>query len=175
MKKLTIITTGLMMFLSTAVFANEGEKKSKKAERSALSESLVGRSVTVNRQVSESFTAKFTGAEKVSWKQNEEFYFAEFKLNQKDMFAAYNAEGELLGVSRNLELSQVPLHVEMSIREKYKDYRIANNVTEVVLEGGTTYYLHAESKTRILKLECDSYGQVYVAERTKKKLVGSVY
>ena len=176
MKKLIIITTGLMLFLGTAVFANEGEKKSKKVERSALSESLVGStSVTVNKEVSRSFTEKFTGAENVSWKQNEEFYFVDFKLNKKDMFAAYNAEGELLGVSRNLELSQLPLHVEMSIREKYKDYRIANNVTEVVLEGGTTYYLHAESKTRILKLECDSYGQVYVAERTKKKLVGSVY
>ena len=174
MKTLTVITVGLMMFLSTAVSANEGKKKSKKVEK-ALSETSTGKLVTVNKQVSNSFTSKFTGAENVSWKQNEDFYFADFKLNKKDMFAAYNADGELLGVARNLKLSQLPLHVEMSVREKYADYRIANNVTEVVFDGGTTYYLHAENKTHILKLECDSYGQVFVAKRTKKKLVGSVY
>src|SRR5687768_4116734 len=103
MKKLTIITTGLMLFLGTAVFANEGEKKSKK-EASPVATSFGGTSVTVNKEISKSFTSKFSAAENVSWKQREEFYFADFKVNEQNMFAAYSAEGELLGVSRNLKL-----------------------------------------------------------------------
>ncbi len=174
MKKLTIIATGLMLFLGTTAFANEGEKKSGK-EVSPIAASFGGTAVTANTQVSKSFNATFASAENVSWKQRDEFYFADFKLNDKNMFAAFSADGELLGITRNLELSQLPMHVEMAIKEKYKDYRIINSVTEMVFQGETTYHLQAENKTRILQLKSDSDGQIYVVQRTKKKLVGSVY
>lgn len=174
MKKLTLITTGLMLFLCTSVFANEGEKKSKK-ETSLVAGSFGGVSVTVSKEISKSFTSKFSGGEDVKWKQREEFFFADFKVNQKDMFAAYSAKGELLGVSRSLLLTELPMHVEMSIRDNYKDYKIDNVITEMVFDGETTYHLQVENKTRYLKLKCDSQGHISIAKRTKKKLIGSVY
>lgn len=176
MKKLTTITAGLILFLGTSAFANwgGGEKKSKETKTTTAPASPAA-STVVTDQVSKSFTAKFASAENVNWKQKEEFYFADFKVNQQSMFAAYNADGDLLGISRTVKLSQLPLHVEMSIRENYKNYKIDETVNEMVLDGETSYHLQVEDKNRYLKLKCDSDGQISVLKRTKKKLVGSVY
>lgn len=176
MKKVTIITAGFILFLGTTALADwgGGYKKSKNND-SPLASSSTNASTTVTIEVSKAFSAKFASAENVSWKQKEEFYFADFKVNQQYMCAAYNAEGELLGMSRSVKLSQLPLHVEMSIREKYKDYKIDDIVTEIVLDGETAYYLQVEDKFRFLKLKVDSYGNCTVLKRTKKKLIGTVY
>ncbi len=176
MKKLTTITAGLILFLGTSAFANwgGGEKKTKE-NNSPLATTSTGASIIVTRVISKSFTEKFNSAEDVSWKEREGFFFADFKVNDEKMFAAYNEDGDLLGISRNVQFSELPMHVAMAIKEKYKDYKIDNLVTEMVLDGGTTYQLQVEDKSRYLTLKCNSDGQITVVKRTKKKLHGSVY
>lgn len=175
MKKLTVIVTGIAIVLGNTALADRSENNPDIFGSFGRDKAFDVSAVTLTKEISKSFSSKFSGAENVSWRQREEFYFADFKVNQKNMFAAYTPEGELLGVTRVLELSQLPFNVEMSIRENFVNHRIDKTITEMVHDGETTYHLNAESKTHFLKLKCNSEGEVYVVKRTKKKLIGSVY
>ena len=84
------------------------------------------------------------------------------------MNAAYNEKGELIGISRKLQLSEVPLNVTKSLKLDFEGYTILNNVTEILFEGQTVYYATAEGVSKILKLKCFSDGQIYVEKRIKK-------
>jgi len=127
-------------------------------------------------EVQSAFKKNFVGASNVNWKQTDDFYFANFQIDKKEFFAAYNSKGELLGMSRTVELADLPLALSMSIKEQYKDYEVFNSVTEIVSEGSTSYYLTAENSSRILKLKGTSDGQITIDEKIKKKnLVGRAY
>ena len=148
MKKLTMIFAVLALMAGTSVFANTGDKLSK--------------------AVKAEFQKSFSGAENVTWEIDEEFYFASFELNEKRVDAAYDEKGTLVGLSRKLQLSAVPLTVSQSLQSAYPDYVIGNTVTEVVYEGQTFYYANAAGATWILKLKCFPDGQIYVEKKTKK-------
>jgi len=175
MKKLTTVIAALSLFFSAsastptprghAVFNalfNVKNAKSVKAEN-----------VTTN--VTNSFKNKFAKAEKVSWNEYESFYFAEFVVNEKSFKVAYSNEGELLAMSRSLPTDLLPLAVTNALNENYQEYKISANVTEIAMQGSTSYYLTVEGKTRFLLLKCYTDGSISVVKKIKKKiLVGSV-
>jgi len=148
MKKLTMVFALLAMVAGTSAFANTGDK--------------------VSKAVQTAFQKSFTGAVNVTWESTDDFYFASFELNGKTVDAAYNDKGELVGISRRLQLSDIPLSISQSLKSEYADYVISNNVTEVVYEGRTFYYATAIGATKILKLKCLSDGQIYVEKKDKK-------
>ena len=148
MKKLTMIFAVLALMAGTSAFASTGDK--------------------VTKAVKTEFQKNFSAAENVTWEIDEGFYFASFELNGKTVNAAYDETGTLVGLSRTLQLSAVPLSVSQSLRSAYPDYVIANTVTEVVYEGQTFYYATAEGTTRILKLKCFSDGLIYVEKKIEK-------
>ena len=148
MKKLTMIFAVLALMAGTSVFASTGDK--------------------VSKTVKAEFQKNFSGAENVTWEIAYEFYLASFELNGKTLNAAYDERGTLVGITRKLHLSEIPLTISRSLQSGYSDYVIANTVTEVVYDGQTFYYATAEAATRTLKLKCFSDGQVYVEKKIKK-------
>jgi hypothetical protein len=149
MKKLKTMFAAIAFLLATSAFASPGPEK-------------------VSEKVRAEFEKNFTGASNVSWEKKDDFYFASFKLNEKEISAAYNESGELMGVSRIIETSQLPLNVSLAIADKYKEYTVAKNVTEIVFDGQTNYYVSVENSQKILKLKCTSYGDISVDSKTKK-------
>ncbi|MEP7165241.1 MAG: hypothetical protein ABI741_11130 [Ferruginibacter sp.] len=148
MKKLAMIFAVLALMAGTSAFANTGDK--------------------VTKAVKVEFQKNFPVAENVTWEIAEDFYFASFDLNGRTVNAAYNENGELVGVSRKLQLSEIPLGILQSLQSGYAGYVIGNKVTEVVYEGKTFYYATAEGATRILKLKCFTDGEIYVEKKIKK-------
>ena len=149
MKKLKTMFAAVAILLATSAFASPGPEK-------------------ISERVKAEFEKNFTGALNVNWEKKDDFYFASFKLNEKEVSAAYNESGELLGVSRVIETSQLPLNVSLAIANSYKDYAVANNVSEIVFDGQTNYYVNVETSQKILKLKCNSYGEITVERKTKK-------
>ncbi|WP_462252375.1 hypothetical protein [Ferruginibacter sp.] len=149
MKKLKTMFAAVAILLATSAFASPGPEK-------------------ISERVKAEFEKNFTGALNVNWEKKDDFYFASFKLNEKEVSAAYNESGELLGVSRVIETSQLPLNVSLAITNRYKDYTVANNVSEIVFDGQTNYYVNVENSQKILKLKCNSYGEITVERKTKK-------
>lgn len=149
MKKLKTMFAAVAILLATSAFASPGPEK-------------------ISERVKAEFEKNFTGALNVNWEKKDDFYFASFKLNENEVSAAYNESGELLGVSRVIETSQLPLNVSLAITNRYKDYTVANNVSEIVFDGQTNYYVNVENSQKILKLKCNSYGEITVERKTKK-------
>jgi hypothetical protein len=106
MKKLKTMFAAIAVLLATSAFASPGPEK-------------------ISERVKAEFEKNFTGALNVNWEKKDDFYFASFKLNEKEISAAYNESGELLGVSRVIETSQLPLNVTLAIASRYKDYTVA--------------------------------------------------
>ncbi len=149
MKKLKTLFAVAAILLATSAFASPDPDK-------------------VSEKVKAEFEKNFTGAQQVNWKKNDDFYFAFFKLNESEVTAAYNESGELLGISRNIDLKQLPLNVALAIKANYNGYTVAQNVTELIFEGQTSYYVNIENSKKILRLKCSSDGSIHVDSKTKK-------
>jgi hypothetical protein len=149
MKKLQTVFAAVSLLLATSAFAVTGPEK-------------------VSPIVKTAFEKSFTGASNVSWEKNDDFYFAHFKLNTRDMDAAYNENGELLGMSRVIASSELPLNVSRAITDKYPEYTVNNTVTEISYEGQTNYYVNVTNSRQLLKLKCAGNGEISIDKKTKK-------
>lgn len=149
MKKFATVLTAIVMLFTTAAFAAGGDN-------------------VVTAKVKAAFQTDFSGAQKVDWEKTSDFYFASFLLNNVRVDAAYNEDGDLVGTSRRVLTSQVPLNVSLVLTKKYSDYSIEKGALELSYEGETSYYVTAENDKQVLKLKCSSNGEISVEKRTKK-------
>lgn len=148
MKKLTTVFAVLAIMAGTSAFANSGDK--------------------VSKAVQTAFQKNFSGAANVNWEVSDDLCFASFELNGKKVDAAYDENGVLMGYSRKLQLSEIPLNIAQALEKDFAGYTIANGVTEIDYEGQTFYYANAVGATKILRLKCFSDGQVFVESKIKK-------
>ncbi|MEO7045600.1 MAG: hypothetical protein ABI091_09870 [Ferruginibacter sp.] len=162
MKKLTT-TMLLALFISVSAFATDGKKVSAEKE------------TKVSKNVSASFLQDFKNASNVSWNKTSEFYIAEFKLKEETMSAAYDEDGALLGMARTLKFSELPMSAQEALGDRFAKYSFKGNVTEVIYDGETNYYLWAEGKDKDLKIKCSPAGNITVEKTIKKQVLPILY
>lgn len=146
MKKLLIVALILLTGLSTT-FANSRE--------------------SVNEKISKAFTKDFASAEEVKWENKENFAKATFKINNQVMFAFYSQDGDLLGVTRNIVSSQLPINLLADLKSSYNKYWITD-LFEMSNNGSTTYYVTIESTTHTVVLKSTGTDGWEVFSRVKK-------
>ena len=120
MKKMIIAAA---MFVSLSAFANE-EK--------------------VSPKVLNAFNTEFTSAQEVEWTVTSDYYKASFDMNGAKVFAFYNMDGELMGLTRNISSSQLPVSLQANLKKNHSGYWISV-LFEVANNGGTTYYVTLEN------------------------------
>ena len=148
MKKITIMLTAVVMLFATSAFAMEGDN--------------------VTAKVKAGFNKEFTGATQVSWEKVSDFYFANFQLNGRTIAAAYNEAGELVGTSKSIKLSELPLSVSQAVTEKYGKDAMWGTATELNYDGATSYYVSVKNNEQALQLKCSSEGDITVKAESKK-------
>lgn len=109
----------------------------------------------VNPKVLDAFKAEFSNAKEVKWAAGENYYSAAFVYNDKYLFAFYNTEGELLGLTRNISPVDLPLSLQKDLKDDYKNYWISG-LYEVANSKGTTYYITLENADTKLILNADN-------------------
>lgn len=72
----------------------------------------------VSDKVLNAFKTEFTTASQVEWSTGPNYYKASFVFNDKHVFAFYNAEGRLLGLTRNITTSELPLKLQADLKKK---------------------------------------------------------
>lgn len=149
MKKLQTILAAAALLVATSAFAANGPEK-------------------INAVVKKAFTQQFSAASNVSWEKTDDFYFAYFKVNNRELSAAYNENGELVGTSKILAAEELPLSVSLSIADKYCGYKVAKTATEITYDNETSYYISVENEKHTLKLKCLANGDISVSSKTKK-------
>lgn len=149
MKKLQTVLAATLLLFATSAFAAGGPEK-------------------VSPKVKAEFEKSFTRASNVSWEKSDDIYFANFELDAKEVSAAYNETGELLGISRVIATTQLPLNITMAVTGKYQGYNVATTVTEMTYEGQTSYFVTVENDKQVLKLKCTATGEISVDRKNKK-------
>ena len=149
MKKVTTILTAIILLLSITAFASEGE--------------------TVTAKVKLAFEKDFVKAKDVNWKKTGEFYFASFSINEAFVDVAYNEDGELVGTSRKISTTQLPLFLSLILSQKYGQYKMSVEATELSFNGETHYYVTAINSKQTLRLNCKPNGEVSIDKKIKNK------
>jgi len=98
----------------------------------------------INPKVLNAFSNDFNSVKSVEWTEGNDYYKAAFTFNGKHVFAFYNLEGELLGISRYLSSPDLPLKLQSDLKKYYSDYWITD-LFEVANNDGTSYYITLEN------------------------------
>ena len=121
----------------------------------------------VNEKVLTAFKTEFTAASEVEWTTGPNYYKAAFVFNDKHVFAFYNAEGKLLGLTRNITVAELPIKLQAGLKKKYDSYWISD-LFEAAREEGTSYYITLENADTNLVLKASADSNWTVFEKVKK-------
>jgi hypothetical protein len=83
---------------------------------------------------------EFKNASNVTWKTTAIFYKAAFTFDGKPLEAFFSYEGQLIGVSRNISIDQLPLGLIKEVKEKGANSEITE-LFELLTDRGTEYVI----------------------------------
>ena len=110
----------------------------------------------VNQKVLNAFKKEFNTAREVEWTTGSNYYKATFVYNEKHVFAYYNENGELLGLTRYLSPVDLPMNLQKNLKNDFKEYWISD-LFEIAKNDGTAYLLTLENAdTKIVLKSTDS-------------------
>src|SRR5215210_3272090 len=146
MKKL-LIAAVLTVLIATSSFAADGKE--------------------LNAKVVSNFSLEFKHAKNVTWKSTENFVKASFILNDKSMAAFYDLDGNMIGISTNIAIDDLPTYAKRVFAKKYAEYTVKEAIQFDGVEE-TAYYIFAESEKQTLLLRVSVAGLVSVLERANQ-------
>lgn len=121
----------------------------------------------VNQKALDAFRVEFNGASNVKWTISTDYFMASFIYNDKHVFAYYNIDGEWLGTTRYVALSDLPLILQGEVRNKFSAYWITELI-EIANNEGTAYYATVENADTRLVLKA-SDGKTWTHFKKYKK------
>ena len=98
----------------------------------------------VNKKVLDAFKTEFTTVKDVEWTTGNDYYKASFIFNEKHVFAYYNMDGDLLGLTRYISPVDLPLNLQICLNKKSNGYWISD-LFEVAKNATTSYYITLEN------------------------------
>jgi hypothetical protein len=127
-----------------------------------ITAAFAGNDNNVSQEVLNAFKSEFTTAKEVQWTNGSNFYRADFVFNGQHVFAYYSLEGSMMGVTRFVELTQLPLQLQTSLKKDYADYWMSD-LFEVANSENSGYFITLETASQkvILKSADKSNWMVY--------------
>ena len=117
-------------------------------------------------KVLDAFKNEFNTAKEVEWTVGNTYYMATFNYNDKYVFAYYNTDGILLGLTRYISSADLPMLLQNNLKKDYSDYWISD-LFEMAKNGATAYYVTLENADK--KIVLQSSGNEWVEYRKVKK------
>lgn len=122
----------------------------------------------VSQKVLDAFSNEFNSAAKVEWTTGDNYYRASFVYNNKQVFAYYNQDGDLLGLTRYISSMDLPLNLQTGLKKNYSEYWISD-LFEVAKNGTTAYYITLENADARIVLKSTA-GEAWSVYKTTKKI-----
>src|SRR6266498_3669619 len=79
----------------------------------------------VSPKVLASFKTEFTSAQDVKWETGNNYFRAEFTMNEQRVFAFYSVEGALVSIARYISSIQLPINLFSDLKNDYSKYWIS--------------------------------------------------
>lgn len=150
MKKLAITLSAVALLVSANIFAADSNE------------------TTISSKAKASFEKEFGAAENATWTKIDNVYIVSFDMNNTEVQASYNEDGQVTGVSKVISKTDLPMAVYMAIDKKYPGYQVAKKGSEINYNGQTNYYINVGNDEEILKLKCGTEGSIEVESREKR-------
>lgn len=113
----------------------------------------------VNYKVKSNFESRFTGAKNVVWSATDAYLKASFSIADENVEAFFDGEGDIIGLSRKVDLQKLPLNAIQKIKKEYASYKVSEAI-EFDRDGDKAYFLSLEDGTKKQILEVSLYGAV---------------
>lgn len=121
----------------------------------------------VSPKVLNAFKKEFSAAEEVKWTAAAGYYEAKFVFNGNHVFAFYNTEGELLGLTRYISSIDLPMNLQKNLKKNYPAYWITD-LFEIANKNGTSYYITLENANTKVILRSGNGSNWKIFEKTAK-------
>jgi hypothetical protein len=121
----------------------------------------------VSPDVLQSFKTEFSGAKEVNWTVAENFYKAEFVWDGIYVTAFYSTEGEMLGLTRYISTTQLPINLMSSVKKNFSDYWVSD-LFELNNKSGSSYYITLQNADYVVILKSTNGENWSEYEKTKK-------
>jgi hypothetical protein len=121
----------------------------------------------VSQDVLNAFKKEFGATEQAEWTAGTNYYRAAFMYNNKHVFAFYNTDGELIGLTRYMSSADLPLNLEMGLKKNYSGYWISD-LFEVAKGDTTAYYITLENADAKIVLKSAGGNEWEAYNKTKK-------
>ena len=107
--------------------------------------------------------AEFKDAANVTWSNTKtQLTEASFEWNGQKLHAFYNAEGDQVAVSREVNEDKLPLKAMQTIKSKYDGYKTTEAIEYNSAEEGLSYYVSLENGNKKIILNVSAEGSVSV-------------
>lgn len=113
----------------------------------------------VSYKAKSNFESRFAGAQNVTWSATDAYLKASFRIADENVEAFFDGEGDLIGLSRKIDLKKLPLNAIQKIKKDYASYRV-NEAIEFDRDGDKSYYLSLGDGAKKQILEVSLYGAV---------------
>jgi len=184
MKKILLpLTLGLL--LTSATYASNENRMSRKEARKEKKEMRIERRSTRNAEVSymteQQFAVDFPAATDIGYERSKWFDEVNFTMNGMRQKAFYDVNGELVGTTNKELFSNLPLSAQRDIRKGYSDYQVKEvimfhdneeNDSDMIIfgeafEDADNYFVSLEkgSKEIVLKVSPEGIVSYYTQVR----------
>ncbi|CAA9493320.1 MAG: hypothetical protein AVDCRST_MAG96-1616 [uncultured Segetibacter sp.] len=103
----------------------------------------------------------------MSWVITNDYTKAAFTADNTKVEVFYNFDGNIIGTSRSISLSELPVNSKRSFAKQFTGY----NVKEAIRFEGfdeTVYYISGENEKESVILKVNQHNQVSLFKKTKK-------
>ena len=121
----------------------------------------------VSSKVLNAFATDFQAAKEIEWTAAADYYMATFVYHNKHLYAYYDKEGALIGLTRYLSPADLSMNLQMNLKKNYHNYWVSD-LFEVAKNDVTTYYITVENADSRIVLKSSDSTTWSVFEKTKK-------
>jgi hypothetical protein len=146
MKKVSIIA---LMVLTIATSAFAGDKNA------------------LDFKGADAFIKMYPHATRVVYEVKKEFTQVSFNWNNLDLQAFYDKQGNLIGTSRNIEISALPLPYVMNINKDFEGFNIIEAIEFDHAQNGMSYYVSIRNPEKTYVLNVSPDGDISVFKKMK--------
>jgi hypothetical protein len=126
--------------------------------------------INIASKVLDAFNRNFNNVKNIKWFTAENVYIVSFEQNDIRCRIDYDKEGNFLSSVRYYSENNLPFHILLKIKEKYKGKAI-KDVTEVIKDNSILYSINVEDDENVYVVESDTEAYIHVVKKFRKQSI----
>ena len=121
----------------------------------------------INFRIMQAFKSEYSNAANVNWTLRSTYAKATFQKDGQPIDVFYNLSGELIGISRQISIDDLPTNAKRIFAKKYAGY----NVKEAIIfesEEEKAFYISAGNEQESVILKVSDIGSLSIYKKDRK-------